>query len=95
MNNPFDTLESDTVDQLVIAIRKNFSITTKGDGTIIQNNSKHFELYKNLLNYCITNKVLLQQTYNFTGNMNYGGWVHWLLMDKQSGFRYLKEKKRK
>ncbi len=79
--NPFDEIESVIFPDLLTAIEKNFQKHIQ-DGNVVVDYGTHFPLYKKLVVHCIEHKEQLLAQHKFTENMNYHGWVMYLLADQ-------------
>lgn len=79
--NPFKQMSDLTLLQLINGVENNFSTYTK-EGEAVYDHSKHLDLYLSLVKYVIQNNDRLRAVYEFTENMNYGGWIDYLLKDQ-------------
>jgi hypothetical protein len=76
--NPFEKLSKETIEELLIAIPKNFSKYTIGN-VVKEDYSKHYKLYQELLRYVGVNARKIEYDHQLTANMDFGGYVIYLL----------------
>jgi hypothetical protein len=78
--NPFEELDSNTITELLVGIKKNFS-TFKVGNVVREDNSKHFPLYNELLKYVSINHSKLNAIHRFNLNATYGDMIVRMLND--------------
>lgn len=74
-----EELPTNTIIRLLTSINKQFLVFKKHGVTIEDNETDMFDLYINVSRNMIENKDVLMQEHRFTENMNYDGWLIYLL----------------